>query len=195
MAQAGAENFPVAICVLGAPAPAADGASTASRAWSTTSATRRRAIATALLDCDRGRARRDLRGATPEHPVHARPRADRRACELPDAPFRRLIEANRRDQTVDRYDDVRRSCSTTASSRRRRSASSSSTCSARRRPSRIALSDRICAGAAGDRAPPGRRRGLRARARVHAAARISSDSACEERELAAPGADAPSCAR
>jgi squalene synthase HpnC len=42
-------------------------------------------------------------GGTARHPVFVRLTPTIRACSLPDEPFRRLIEANRRDQTVTDY--------------------------------------------------------------------------------------------
>jgi phytoene/squalene synthetase len=42
----------------------------------------------------------------PEHPVMRRLAATVRECRLPREPLERLIEANRRDQTVTRYDTV-----------------------------------------------------------------------------------------
>jgi squalene synthase HpnC len=43
-------------------------------------------------------------GGRPEHPVMAALAPTIRKCALPDGPFRRLIEANRRDQVVSRYE-------------------------------------------------------------------------------------------
>ncbi len=47
--------------------------------------------------------RSDRAGATPRHPLIAGLKPTVAACGLPAGPFRRLIEANRRDQTVRRY--------------------------------------------------------------------------------------------
>lgn len=43
-------------------------------------------------------------GETPEHPLMQTLAATAADCELPRDPFRRLIEANRRDQVVSRYE-------------------------------------------------------------------------------------------
>ena len=60
------------------------------------------------------------RGGLPDHPVmRALAAHDRRHSSCPTRPFRRLIEANRRDQVVDRYDTFD-NCLATASCRRRR---------------------------------------------------------------------------
>jgi squalene synthase HpnC len=58
----------------------------------------------ALLDLVEGEVDRIYAGRRPAHPV-MRTLADTiAACGLPDGPFRRLIEANRVDQTVARYE-------------------------------------------------------------------------------------------
>ncbi len=54
---------------------------------------------------------------TPTNPVMQRLAASIRECPLPEEPFRRLVEANRRDQRVDRYRtwaDLREYCSYSA---------------------------------------------------------------------------------
>jgi squalene synthase HpnC len=43
-------------------------------------------------------------GQQPEHPVMVTLADTIRACQLPPSPFKRLIEANRRDQSVTRYE-------------------------------------------------------------------------------------------
>ncbi len=59
---------------------------------------------TALLDLINAELERIYRGEQPEHEL-MRTLADTvRACELPAAPFGHLIEANRRDQLVTRYE-------------------------------------------------------------------------------------------
>jgi squalene synthase HpnC len=104
MAQSGAENFPVASVVLGR-------------------ARRRHLMAIygfarlvddvgdeaagdrgALLDHVESELERIYAGAAPSHPVMVTLADTIRACRLPDGPFRRLIEANRRDQVVSRYE-------------------------------------------------------------------------------------------
>jgi squalene synthase HpnC len=103
MAQAGTENFPVASRVLGRK--------------------RRHLMAiygfARLVDdigdeitADRAEALNHLEheldavyvGARPQHPVMLTLSRTIKACNLPKAPFTRLIEANRQDQTVTRYD-------------------------------------------------------------------------------------------
>ncbi len=58
----------------------------------------------ALLDWLEAELDRLYAGAEVEHPVMHSLGATVAACQLPAAPFRRLIEANRRDQTVTRYE-------------------------------------------------------------------------------------------
>jgi squalene synthase HpnC len=103
MAQAGKENFPVASLVLG----------------------RRRRHLMAIygfarlvddigdeITADRTQALNSLEaeldtiygGGRPTHPVMVTLSDTIKACNLPKAPFTRLIEANRQDQTVTRYD-------------------------------------------------------------------------------------------
>jgi squalene synthase HpnC len=57
----------------------------------------------ALLDWLEAELDRLYAGATVEHPVMQALGATVAACRLPAEPFRRLIEANRRDQAVTRY--------------------------------------------------------------------------------------------
>jgi squalene synthase HpnC len=103
MAQAESENFPVAIRLVGA---------------------RRRAHLLAIYGFarlvddagdeaagDRSALRDELErdldriydSETPEHPVLGALAPTVHGLALPDGPFRRLIEANRRDQVIDRY--------------------------------------------------------------------------------------------
>lgn len=57
-----------------------------------------------LLDWLEGELDRLYAGADPEHAVMRTLTPTVRACRLPQEPFQRLIEANRRDQTVTRYE-------------------------------------------------------------------------------------------
>jgi len=57
-----------------------------------------------LLDLLEGELDRIYAGAQPRHPVMLTLADTIRACALPPGPFRRLIEANRRDQVMTRYD-------------------------------------------------------------------------------------------
>ena len=106
MAQAPDENFPVAMWLLGA-------------------RTRRHLLAIygfarlvddigdevqgdrlALLDWLEGELDAVFAGGEPEHPVMRALAPTVRECALPRDPFERLIEANRRDQTVTRYETI-----------------------------------------------------------------------------------------
>jgi squalene synthase HpnC len=69
------------------------------------------------LDADLDRLFAHPHGPAPEEPVVARLAPTVRACSLPEAPFRRLVEANRIDQRVARYgtwDELRAYCSFSA---------------------------------------------------------------------------------
>lgn len=57
----------------------------------------------ALLDCLEEEVDRIYAGAEPTSPIMRRLARTARACALPDAPLRDLIEANRRDQVVHDY--------------------------------------------------------------------------------------------
>ena len=103
MAQAGDENFPVASRLVGARRRSqllaiygfarlvddAGDVATGDRS--------------ALLDWIEGDLDRIYAGTTPEHPVLRALVPTVRTLALPAAPFRQLIEANRRDQVVHRY--------------------------------------------------------------------------------------------
>jgi squalene synthase HpnC len=58
----------------------------------------------ALLDAIEADLDRIYQGRKPAHPVMRNLKPTIAALELPDAPFRRLIDANRRDQLVRRYE-------------------------------------------------------------------------------------------
>jgi squalene synthase HpnC len=58
----------------------------------------------ALLDWLEGELDRIYNGGRPDHPVMCELAGTVAECRLPDQPFRRLIEANRRDQLVNRYE-------------------------------------------------------------------------------------------
>jgi squalene synthase HpnC len=99
----------------------------------------------ALLDRIEAELDQIYAGQTPEHPV-MRTLADTVwHCRLPDAPFRRLIAANRRDQLVTRYatfDELLDYCQLSAAP----VGELVLHVFGRATPERIALSDRICAG-------------------------------------------------
>ena len=145
MAQAREENFPVAIALLGR--------------------RRREALLAiygvarliddigdevlgdrdALLDWAERELDRVYSGENPEHPAMKALAVQARAFDLPEGPFRRLVEANRRDQTVARYetfDDLLGYCELSAAPVGELVLHAFGAAT----PDRIALSDRICAG-------------------------------------------------
>ncbi|MCK9900003.1 squalene synthase HpnC [Frankia sp. Cpl3] len=82
-------------------------------------------------------------GGEPKLPVHQTLARTVRACDLPAEPFRRLVEANRQDQVVtryDTYDDLVRYCTLSADPIGRMVLGVFGLAT----PARIALSDRIC---------------------------------------------------
>ena len=106
----------------------------------------------------------------PHHPLLQRLSRTVRAVELPEEPFRRLVEANRRDQTVRRYerfddllgycDAVRRSGRTSRALRLRRGharAASALRLALHRASARRALAGRRGGPRGGSRLPAGRR--------------------------------------
>lgn len=103
MAQAPSENFPVASRLVGAKRRrhllAIYGfARLVDDAGDEASGDRM-----ALLDAIEGDLDRVFANAAPEHPVLQTLAGSVRALDIPDGPFRRLIEANRRDQVLERY--------------------------------------------------------------------------------------------
>jgi squalene synthase HpnC len=83
-------------------------------------------------------------GGDPEHPVMRALAPTVAACNLPDQPFRRLVEANRRDQTVIRYetfDELLGYCQLSAAPVGELVLHVFGAAT----PERIALSDRVCA--------------------------------------------------
>jgi squalene synthase HpnC len=103
MAQASSENFPVALRLLGerrrSHLLAIYGfARLVDDAGDEASGDR-----LALLDSIEADLDHVFTSAMPQHPVLCALVPTVRQCQLPDGPFRRLIEANRRDQVVHRY--------------------------------------------------------------------------------------------
>ncbi|HTX31876.1 MAG TPA: squalene synthase HpnC [Solirubrobacteraceae bacterium] len=99
----------------------------------------------ALLDWLEAELDRLYAGAPVEHPVMRSLAPTVAACHLPAEPFRRLIEANRRDQTVTRYetfDQLLDYCRLSAAPVGELVLHVFAAAS----PDRIRLSDRICAG-------------------------------------------------
>jgi squalene synthase HpnC len=99
----------------------------------------------ALLDRIEDELDRVFAHEDPEHAVMRELAATVAQCALPDAPFRRLIEANRRDQAVtsyDSFDELLGYCDLSAAPVGELVLHVFGAAT----PSRIALSDRICAG-------------------------------------------------
>jgi squalene synthase HpnC len=98
-----------------------------------------------LLDWVEEELNRIYAGKEPEHPVMRALAPTVHACALPDAPFRRLVEANRRDQVVTRYetfDELLGYCDLSATPVGELVLHVFGAAT----PERIALSDPICAG-------------------------------------------------
>jgi squalene synthase HpnC len=103
MAQAGTENFPVAIRLVGMRRRLQLLAIYGFARLVDDAGDEAAGDRSALLDCIERDLDRIYASQTPEHPVMQTLVPTVLALELPAAPFRRLIEANRRDQTIDRY--------------------------------------------------------------------------------------------
>jgi squalene synthase HpnC len=104
MAQSGSENFPVASLLLGrrqrAQLLAIYGFARLVDDLGDEAAGDRMA----LLGWLEQELERVYRDGEPEHPIMRRLAGAVADCGLPDEPFRRLIEANRRDQVITRYE-------------------------------------------------------------------------------------------
>lgn len=99
----------------------------------------------ALLDVVEDELAAVFAGGAPSHPVMRSLATTVRACNLPEGPFRRLIAANRMDQTVTRYetwDQLMEYCALSATPVGELVLGVFGAAT----PERIALSDRICAG-------------------------------------------------
>jgi squalene synthase HpnC len=145
MTQAGSENFPVASYLLGrrqrAQLLSIYGFARLVDDLGDEAAGDR----PALLDWLEHDLDRVYEGAEPEHPVMRALVPTVADCRLPDGPFRRLIEANRRDQVVIRYqsfDELLGYCQLSAAPVGELVLHVLGGASAER----IALSDRVCAG-------------------------------------------------
>jgi squalene synthase HpnC len=103
MAQAGSENFPVAIRLVGARRRTQLLAVYGFARLVDDAGDEAPGDRSALLDWIEGDLDRVYTSQTPEHPVLRALVPTVYALELPPEPFRRLIEANRRDQAIDRY--------------------------------------------------------------------------------------------
>jgi squalene synthase HpnC len=103
MAQAGSENFPVASYLLGRRQRAQLLAIYGFARLVDDLGDEASGDRLELLDWLEGDLDRVYGEGQPEHPVMRALAPTVSECRLPDRPFRRLIEANRRDQTVTRY--------------------------------------------------------------------------------------------
>jgi squalene synthase HpnC len=145
MAQAGSENFPVASYLLGRRQRTHLMAIYGFARLVDDLGDEASGDRLALLAWLEAELERLYAGESPEHAVMRSLAATVTECQLPAEPFRRLIEANRRDQTVTRYetfDELLGYCQLSAAPvgelvLRVFGAAT---------PERIALSDRICAG-------------------------------------------------
>jgi squalene synthase HpnC len=104
VAQAGGENFPVASHLLGRPERAHLLALYAFARLVDDAGDEAPGDRLALLDRLEQDLDRIYAAAEPEQPVMRELADTVRQCSLPSEPFRRLIDANRRDQTVTRYE-------------------------------------------------------------------------------------------
>jgi len=99
----------------------------------------------ALLDEVESELDRIYAGETPTHPLMASLAETVRACSLPESPFRRLVQANRQDQVVTRYqtfDELLGYCQLSAAPVGELVLHVFEHAT----PDRVALSDRVCAG-------------------------------------------------
>ena len=103
MAQAGSENFPVATRLVGGRRRAHLLAIYGFARLVDDAGDEAAGDRSALLDWIEGDLERVYASRLPEHAVLRALVPTVRALELPASPFRRLIEANRRDQALDRY--------------------------------------------------------------------------------------------
>ena len=144
MAQAGSENFPVASLLLGRRERAQLLAIYGFARLVDDIGDEAQGDRLALLDWLERDLDRTYRGEEPEHPVMRALAPTIAACSLPDQPFRRLVEANRRDQSVTRYetfDELLGYCQLSAAPVGELVLHVFASATAER----IALSDRVCA--------------------------------------------------
>jgi len=145
MSQAGAENFPVASRLLGAryrrPLLAIYGFARLVDDTGDEAAGDR----VALLDEIEAQLEGIYAGRAPAHAVMRELAWAVRACALPEGPFRRLVQANRRDQLVTRYqtfEELLDYCQLSAAPVGELVLHVFGAAT----PQRVALSDRVCAG-------------------------------------------------
>jgi squalene synthase HpnC len=145
MSQASQENFPVAIGLLGARRREQLMALYGFARLVDDAGDEAAGDRMALLDWIEADLDRIYAGRAPEHPVNRTLDLVVRQLRLPADPFRRLIDANRRDQLVDRYqsfDDLLGYCRLSAAPVGELVLHVFGGAT----PDRIRLSDRICAG-------------------------------------------------
>jgi squalene synthase HpnC len=144
MAQASTENFPVALRVLGPRRRAHLLAIYGFARLVDDAGDEAPGDRSALLDEIEADLDRIYASALPEHPILRALAPTVHELELPAGPFRRLIEANRRDQVVDRYPtfgDLLEYCQLSAAPVGELVLHVFGAAT----PERIALSDRVCA--------------------------------------------------
>ena len=145
LAQAGAENFPVATRLLGRRTRAHLMALYGYARLVDDLGDEALGDRGAHLDWVDGQLDRIFAGQAPDHPLLAELAKTVRACSLPQAPLRRLVEANRQDQSVSRYetfDELLAYCQLSAAP----VGELVLHVFGQATPDRIRLSDRICAG-------------------------------------------------
>lgn len=145
MAQAPSENFPVASHLLGRQARAHLMAIYGFARLVDDIGDEATGDRLALLDWLETDLERVYTGVPPEHPLMRSLASTVAVCGMPKQPFRRLIEANRRDQTVTRYntfDELLGYCQLSAAPVGELVLHVFGAAT----PARIELSDRICAG-------------------------------------------------
>jgi len=145
MTQARDENFPVALALLGARRRQALLAIYGVARLIDDIGDEAAGDRDALLDWVDAELDRVYAGAAPEHPAMRALAVQVREFGLPDGPFRRLVEANRRDQTVTRYEtfaDLLAYCELSAAPVGELVLHTFGSAT----PDRIALSDLVCAG-------------------------------------------------
>jgi squalene synthase HpnC len=142
----------------------------------------------ALLDWVDSELDRVDAGVYPEHPAMQTLQREARACALPTEPFRRLVEANRRDQTVARYEtfgELLGYCELSAAPVGELVLNAFGAATA----DRIALSDQICAGLQVTEHIQDVAEDF-ARGRVYMPVEDLARFGCDERELAGPATPA-----
>jgi squalene synthase HpnC len=145
MAQAQTENFPVAMRLVGAQRRAHLLAIYGFARLVDDAGDEAAGDRSALLDWIEGDLDRIYASQTPEHPVLAALAPTVRGLVLPARPFRRLIEANRRDQVLERYPSFAALLDYCELSAAPVGELVLHICSAAT-PDRVRLSDQICAG-------------------------------------------------